>query len=233
VVAVAAEAKGPSFLGAAVGGVFINYRGDDSYASAALIDRELSNRFGSANVFFDSRSIPAGSDFAEELLARLRASSVLLVVIGPRWLTITDEAGRRRIDDPKDWIRREIVGALAQEIRVIPVLADQAKLPAEADLPVDIVQLGPAPICVTAPPLYVGRFALFGRPDHRSSAGVPAIFGTRGQSATVTGRGPARVACRWFGAGGAATTASAAASVAARLHRSCHAVGCAGSVAIR
>jgi tetratricopeptide (TPR) repeat protein len=131
----------PSLLGAAVVGVFINYRGDDSYASAALIDRELSARFGSVNVFLDSRSIPVGVDFAEELLARLRASNVLLVVIGRHWLTITDEAGRRRIDDPKDWIRREIVEALARGIRVIPVLTDQAKLPSEADLPVDIAQL--------------------------------------------------------------------------------------------
>lgn len=121
--------------------MFISYRAADSYAAAALIDRELSSRFGSINVFFDSRSIPVGSDFAEELLARLRACSVLLVVIGPRWLAIADEAGRRCLDDPKDWIRREIVEALTHGIRVIPVLTDRTRLPAEADLPADIARL--------------------------------------------------------------------------------------------
>jgi tetratricopeptide (TPR) repeat protein len=135
------RSNGPSFLGAAVGGVFISYRVKDSYVAAALIDRELSSRFGSGNVFLDSKSIPAGSDFTEELLARLRTCSVLLVVIGPRWLAITDEAGYRRIDDPEDWVRREIVEALASGMRVIPVLTDQAQLPAEADLPTDIAQL--------------------------------------------------------------------------------------------
>jgi hypothetical protein len=87
-----------------------------------------------AQVFLDSRSIPAGADFAEELLGRLRACSVLVVVIGPRWLTLTDAAGRRRIDDPQDWIRREIAEAFTHGLRVIPVLTGGAALPAEADL---------------------------------------------------------------------------------------------------
>src|SRR5499425_1586305 len=124
-----------------MGGVFINYRGEDSDTAAALIDRELAARLGSDRVFLDCRSIPAGADFAEELLGRLRACSVLVVVIGPRWLTLTDVAGQRRIDDPADWIRREIAEALARGLRVIPVLTNDAQLPTEADLPEDIVGL--------------------------------------------------------------------------------------------
>jgi tetratricopeptide (TPR) repeat protein len=124
-----------------VSGVFINYRGDDSDTAAVLIDRELSARLGSDRVFLDSRSILAGTDFAEEILGRLRACSVLLVVIGPRWLTLTDEAGRRLIDDTQDWVRREIVEALARGLRVIPVLTGDAALPTEADLPTDIAAL--------------------------------------------------------------------------------------------
>jgi len=101
---------------------FINYRGDDSDTAAALVDRELTARFGSDRVVLDSRSVLAGADFAEELLVRLRSCSVLLVVIGPRWLTVTDAAGHRRIDDPADWVRREITEALSHGLRVIPVL---------------------------------------------------------------------------------------------------------------
>jgi TIR domain len=121
-----------------MGGVFINYRGEDSDTAAVLVDRELTDRFGDDQVFLDSRSIPAGVDFAEELLGRLRACSVLLVVIGRRWLTLTDAAGARRIDDPRDWIRREIVEALANGLRVIPVLTDGVRLPAKEELPDDI-----------------------------------------------------------------------------------------------
>jgi len=124
-----------------VAGIFINYRGEDTDTTAALIDRELSARFGSDRVFLDSRSIPAGADFVEELLGRIRACSVLLVVIGPRWLIVTDAAGQRRIDDPRDWIRREIAEAFAHGLRVIPVLTGDATLPEEEALPEDIADL--------------------------------------------------------------------------------------------
>jgi TIR domain-containing protein len=124
-----------------VTGIFINYRGDDSQIAAVLIDRELTARFGSDRVFLDCRSIPAGTDYAEELLGRVRACSVLLAVIGPHWLTLTNEAGQRRIDDPKDWLRREIVEALAHGRRVIPVLTDGVNLPAEQELPDDLAGL--------------------------------------------------------------------------------------------
>jgi hypothetical protein len=124
-----------------MGGIFISYRGDDSDTAAALIDRELTARFGSQHVFIDSRSIPVGADFADELLERLRACSVLLAVMGPRWLSLIDETGQRRIDNPADWVRREIAEALAHGLRVIPVLLGGATLPAAEELPADIAGL--------------------------------------------------------------------------------------------
>jgi hypothetical protein len=59
---------------------------------------------------------------------------VLLVVIGPSWLTFTDGAGRRRIDDPTDWIRQEIIQAFSHGLRVIPVTCD-VEMPTENALP--------------------------------------------------------------------------------------------------
>lgn len=127
--------------GAPVGGVFINFRSADSQMAAALIDRELTDWFGSDVVFLDSRSIPVGVDFEQELLGRLRACSVLLVVVGPRWLSVCNKAGGRRIDDPRDWIRREIVAAFAAGLRVVPVLVDGGRLPSREELPEDIAEL--------------------------------------------------------------------------------------------
>jgi hypothetical protein len=124
------------------GGVFINYRGEDSHSYGALLHAELSRRFGPESVFLDSASIPAGADFVAQLLGRVRAARVVLAVIGTRWLTATGPDGRRRIDDPGDWIRRELVAAFAAGVRVIPVLTDGAEMPAEADLPEDLAQLG-------------------------------------------------------------------------------------------
>ena len=46
-----------------VGGVFVNYRGVDSYSYAALLHVELSRRFGPDLVFLDGVSIPAGAAY--------------------------------------------------------------------------------------------------------------------------------------------------------------------------
>jgi len=124
------------------GGVFINYRGQDSHSYGALLYTELARRFGAERVFLDCESIPAGADFARELLGRVRRARVLLAVVGPHWLTAADPAGHRRIDDPSDWVRRELAEAFAAGVRVIPVLTDGADLPAEAELPADIAALG-------------------------------------------------------------------------------------------
>jgi hypothetical protein len=126
---------------AAPGGVFINYRGMDSGNNGPFLYRELTRHLGAHLVFLDSASIPAGADYVEELLRRVRQAQVVLAVIGPRWLTAADDRGRRLIDNPADWIRCELAEAFAAEVRVIPVLTDGARLPAATDLPADIAAL--------------------------------------------------------------------------------------------
>jgi hypothetical protein len=123
------------------GEVFISYRGEDSHSYGALLYVDLSLRFGPERVFLDSESIPAGADFAAELLTRVRRASVLLAVLSPRWLAITDASGTPRIVDPSDWIRRELAEAFAAGVRVIPILTDGARLPTEHELPPDLAPL--------------------------------------------------------------------------------------------
>ncbi|WP_433479544.1 TIR domain-containing protein [Spirillospora sp. CA-142024] len=121
--------------------MFVNYRTGDGDWAATLIARELATRFGAHNVFLASKSIRLGEDFAERIEARLRECDVLLAVIGTRWPAITDRAGRPRIDDPDDWVNREIIAALKHGLRVIPVLLDRVPRLDESDLPLSIARL--------------------------------------------------------------------------------------------
>src|SRR5262249_37811073 len=70
--------------------------------------------------------------------AAVERSRVVLAVIGPHWLTATDASGRRRIDDPRDWVRQELETAFRNGIPVVPVVLDGACLPAPQLLPADV-----------------------------------------------------------------------------------------------
>jgi len=63
------------------------------------------------------------------------ACDVFLAVIGPNWLDAKDDSGRRRFDNPDDFVTIEIAAALARNIRVIPVLVDGARTPKADKLP--------------------------------------------------------------------------------------------------
>jgi hypothetical protein len=66
---------------------------------------------------------------------------VLLALIGLDWLAITDEDGRRCLDNPGDYVRIEIETALKREIRVIPILVDSARMPHANQLPATLAPL--------------------------------------------------------------------------------------------
>jgi len=123
------------------GGVFINYRGADSRSYSALLHLEMSKRFGADLVFLDRESIPAGSDYREQLLQGIRQASIVLAVIGPDWLTATNAGGSRCIDDPTDWVRQELAEAFSSKVRVIPVLTDHGSVPTDTELPADLAAL--------------------------------------------------------------------------------------------
>lgn len=121
--------------------IFINYRTSDEPLAAVLLDNELSRRFGSENVFLDSKSMTAGTVFDEALRTAVRCCDVLLVVIGRRWLTSTDEHGRRLIDQRGDWVRTEIVEASLARAHVVPVLVGDVPRLSKAALPPSIRSL--------------------------------------------------------------------------------------------
>lgn len=114
--------------------IFISYRRDDSSGFAGRLEDDLSECFGDASVFRD-REIPAGADFADHLGERLDAAEVALVVIGRKWLDAQDRNGANRLEQPDDWVRREIEHVLARDCLVIPVLVDGATMPWPEQLP--------------------------------------------------------------------------------------------------
>lgn len=117
------------------GRVFINYRRDDFIGTAGRLHDRLVQAFGRGRVFMDVDHIPAGVDFVDHLHKQVSGCKVFLVVVGPSWLDTKDETGKRRLDDPDDFVAVEIGAALARDIRVIPVLVDGAKMPKATDLP--------------------------------------------------------------------------------------------------
>ena len=125
--------------------LFISYRRRDSADATGRIYDRLLAHFGHEAVFLDVDGIPLGMDFRKHLSEAVGQCEVLVAVIGEHWLTACSEQGpflgRRRLDDPQDYVRIEIEAALARGIPVVPVLVAHATMPSEADLPVGLKDL--------------------------------------------------------------------------------------------
>jgi TIR domain len=120
--------------------IFISYRRSDT-DSAVLFYSSLRERFGPEQVFWNREDIPPGARWVDVLNDRLRQSTALVALIGPDWVTMTDEEGRRRLDDPQDWVRREMATALELKLLVLQVLMGGAKAPGAEQLPADLSDL--------------------------------------------------------------------------------------------
>jgi hypothetical protein len=121
--------------------VFLSYRRDDVPDAADRLARFLIDQLGRQNVFLDVDSIDIGVVFAQVIGTWVERCDVLLAVIGRGWIDATDEAGNRRLDDPRDYVRLEIEAALARGIRVVPVRIHGARLPKVSELPESLVPL--------------------------------------------------------------------------------------------
>jgi TIR domain len=121
--------------------IFISYRRDDSNDVTGRINDRLVGHFGQKAIFKDVDSIPFGADFRKQLSNAVGRCDVCLVVIGSQWINAIDDTGKRRLDDPKDFVRIEVESALQREIPVIPLLVRGAKMPKEEDLPESLREL--------------------------------------------------------------------------------------------
>jgi len=114
--------------------IFLSYRRDDSASATGRLADALEAHFGDERVFRD-HEIAAGENFVEAIRRSVESSTVVLAIVGRRWLDVRDGDGRRRLDDPADFVRLEIELALAAGVAVVPVLVEGATMPAATDLP--------------------------------------------------------------------------------------------------
>ncbi|AFZ17920.1 4a-hydroxytetrahydrobiopterin dehydratase [Allocoleopsis franciscana] len=121
--------------------IFISYRRADSAAEAGRLHSTISRELGEEVVFMDTSSIEIGTQWSEELEEALQAAQIVIVVIGPDWLRISDEYGLRRIDQDNDWVRREIEFTLRNGKKLLPLLVRGAKIPPSDKLPASISAL--------------------------------------------------------------------------------------------
>jgi hypothetical protein len=127
---------------AGAGSIFLNYRREETKWVAGRLHDRLAAVFGQDRIFTDVDSIGPGQDFTKVLEDAVGNCRVLLAIIGRSWTDALDEAGRRRLENPHDWVRFEIESALSRKgVLVIPVLTDNAPMPRAEELPGELAQL--------------------------------------------------------------------------------------------
>ena len=163
--------------------VFLSYRRADTQHVAGRVGDRLGEQF---ELFMDIDTIPPGVDFTDYVRRAVGSCDVLLAFIGDRWVSLTDDQGRRRIDDPTDWVVEEISVALKRGVRVIPVLVENAMMPTAAELPESLQAL----VNRQALPL---RHSSFSADMARLIAGIEHAGARRPPSPALATAGPAPV----------------------------------------
>lgn len=118
--------------------IFLSYRRQDSQSATGRLADHLEAWFGPERVFRDHEAIIAGEDFADAIRRAIDASTVVLVVIGPRWADARDAQGRQRLALADDFVRLEIEAALAAGLPLVPVLVEGALMPGAHQLPASL-----------------------------------------------------------------------------------------------
>lgn len=118
--------------------LFLSYRQSDTLGQTGRLADALEARYGRDAVFRDIDSIEAGRRFDEVIERALADCRVFLPLIGDEWLTVRGADGLRRLDDPQDFVRREVATALARGVPVIPLLLEGARIPPATELPPEL-----------------------------------------------------------------------------------------------
>jgi HEAT repeat protein len=122
--------------------IFLSYRRSDSGDASLRLYEAIRRRFGADSIYMDTASTAWGEEWPSALEDAIAEADVVIVVIGSVWINAQGEWGRRRIDQPNDWVRREIELALGLGKATLPVLVGDVAMPPPEALPPEIAELG-------------------------------------------------------------------------------------------
>lgn len=114
--------------------IFISYRRADTADFTVALYNELCKHFREDCLFKDINNIAPGQEFSQVLGVALDQAAVVLAVIGPEYIS----GSGTRLFDANDWVRQELALSLQRGLRVVPILANGAELPTEAQLPPEL-----------------------------------------------------------------------------------------------
>lgn len=122
--------------GSATPKIFVSYRRSDEAGFAHALFQWLEISFGKKSVFMDVEGgICPGENFVVALNRNIQECSVVLVIIGKRWL---EELVLREKDSRQDFVAIEVKSALELGKEVIPVLIGDVQMPSTSVLPTGI-----------------------------------------------------------------------------------------------
>jgi TIR domain-containing protein len=109
--------------------IFLNYRRDDADAYAGRLHEALSVVFGADEVFMAEFSLRGSEPFAWTIQQAVTHADIVVSLIGPRWATLTDDSGKPRLANERDYVRRELAAAMDRGIPVVPVTLPNTAIP--------------------------------------------------------------------------------------------------------
>jgi hypothetical protein len=127
--------------------IFLSYRREGTAVHAVALHQNLvlgvegNPGFSDDQIFMDIDTIAPGDDFHDVIREAVAKCDVLLALIGPQWMDAKDRKGRRRLDNPDDFVRIEIEAALQRKVPVVPILVDGAAMPEASELPESMAPL--------------------------------------------------------------------------------------------
>ena len=118
------------------GGIYISYRPEDASSLAGRLYERLLGYFPQNTIFMDLDRVAHGEEFVRTIEEAIESSAILIAVIGKQWL-ISD------LENLEDYVHLELTAAFKRNIRVIPVLVEEASMPRYDELPDDLKALAP------------------------------------------------------------------------------------------
>ena len=125
----------------AVARIFLSHYRDDAPMPVDRLREDLARRYGRDEVVEAPDRPVLGDDASSPIRERVSACDVLLVIIGPGWLSVLGRTRTLAADNSGDGVRMAVATALSAGLPIVPVQVQDAPELADDDLPDDLRDL--------------------------------------------------------------------------------------------